>query len=62
MGMFGPKIGSWWLRSKEDPRWDSSGRGYIGGFQCAEASKKIEELKELLGDPPHDLEIGAMKD
>lgn len=62
MGMFGPKMGSWWLRSKADPRWDSDGRGYIGGFQCLEASKKIEELKELLGDPPHDLELGAMKD
>jgi len=62
MSMFGPKMGGWWLRSKKDPRWNSDGRGYIGGLQCYEADKKIEELKQCLGDPPDDLEMGAMKD
>jgi len=62
MGMFGPREGSWWLRSDTDPRWNSNGRGYVGGFQCAEASQEIERLKELYGDPPKDLEMGAMKD
>lgn len=62
MGMFGPKMGGWWLRSVKDPRWNSDGRGYIGGFQCSEASRKIEELKEMYGEIPDDLEMGAMKD
>jgi hypothetical protein len=54
--------GSWWLRSKTDPRWNSDGRGLVGGFQCGEASAMIEKLKEILGDPPKDLEMGGMKD
>ena len=29
MSMFGPKEGSWWLRSKKDPRWNCDGRGYL---------------------------------
>jgi hypothetical protein len=62
MGMFGPKMGGWWLRSKIDPRWNSDGRGYIGGLQCLEASKRVEELKGLYGEIPKDLEMGAMKD
>ena len=26
--MFGPKIGTWMVHSKKDPRWNKSGRGY----------------------------------
>ena len=54
--------GSWWLRSEKDPRWNSGGRGMVGGFMCPEADREIQRLKELYGEPPDDLEMGAMKD
>lgn len=61
--MFGPKPGSWWLSSKSDPRWDCSGRDDVGGFQCPpEATAALEAKKAELGEPPHDLEYGYMKD
>ncbi|HEY4497079.1 MAG TPA: hypothetical protein VI432_02940 [Candidatus Paceibacterota bacterium] len=63
MGMFGPREGSWWLRSKKDPRWNTDGRAYVGGFLMPEACRsKIDELKLRFGEPPEDLEWGYMKD
>lgn len=64
MGMFGPKSGSWWTKSKSDPRWNMNGTGYVGGFVCpAEATEAVEQKKEELGEePPDDLEYGYMKD
>lgn len=58
------KEGSWWLNSDKDPRWNCSGRGYVGGFECpSEAKSEIERLKkELNEEPPDDLEFGYMKD
>lgn len=45
MSMFGPKEGSWWIRSKKDPRWNCDGRGYLlfSAGLPAEAEKKVEE-------------------
>jgi hypothetical protein len=64
MSMFGPKEGSWWMRSKKDPRWNCDGRGLLlfsAGIPD-EAKEKIEELKKKYGEPPDDLEFGGMKD
>ena len=55
--------GTWRFRSKSDPRWNSKGRTYVGGFVMPEACrKKLEKLKRALGEPPEDLEWGYMKD
>lgn len=57
------KMGSWWLKSKLDPRWNAAGRCYCGGFVMPEECKdKLEELKNQLGNPPTDLSFGYMKD
>lgn len=55
--------GTWWIRSRTDPRWDAGGQGLVGGFTLPEAARKlIEELRGRLGEPPDDLEFGYMKD
>lgn len=55
--------GSWWLRSKKDPRWNRDGRGLVGGFVMSkECEEAIERLKRRFGKPPKDLEVGYMKD
>jgi hypothetical protein len=55
--------GTWWLISKQDPRWNVQGKGMVGGFvRPKEASDKLEELTQKLGPPPEDLEWGYMKD
>ena len=62
--MFGPKMGSWFVKCKSDPRWDKSGRAK--GLICCGGPKEmrdwIDECKEELGDPPEDCECGFMKD
>lgn len=62
--MFGPRMGSWWVRSKIDPRWNSNGRGYglvsMGGPQ--DAHTWVEVCREKYGTQPDDLEMGFMKD
>lgn len=63
MSMFGPRMGSWWLYSKTDPKWNYDGRCCVGGFMMPdECKEKLEELKKKLGKPPKDLEWGYMKD
>ena len=64
MSLFNPcREGSWWLRSKTDPRWNCGGNAYVGGFVMpSECEKKLSELKKKLGNPPKDLEWGYMKD
>ena len=64
MGMFKlTSSGTWWLNSKSDPRWNTSGETDVGGFVMpSECKEKLEELKKKLGDPPEDLEWGYMKD
>lgn len=55
--------GTWWLRSKTDPRWDCSGRCWVGGLVMpAEAEEAVEKLKKKYGTQPEDLEGGYMKD
>ena len=56
------KKGYWWLKSKIDPRWNCGGEGIVGGFvKPPEVEKKLEELRELYGEPPEDLEWGYHK-
>jgi len=55
--------GTWWIASEKDPRWNKSGKGYVGCFsRPQEAVEAVEELKALYGPPPDDLEWGYMKD
>jgi len=56
--------GSWWVRSKIDPRWNASGRDYVGGFECpSPAYDHIAAKEKELGEPPPpDLMFGYMKD
>lgn len=58
------KIGSWWIKSIIDPRWNCRGRdNYCGGFTMpSECKKKIQDLEIELGSQPDDLEYGYMKD
>jgi hypothetical protein len=62
--MFGPKMGTWWVSSKKDPRWNKS--GYAEGYVCSGGPKEmqdwIEECKRKYGKPPDDAEQGFMKD
>lgn len=62
--MFGPKMGTWSVNSKLDPRWNASGRAHglvcLGGPQ--DAHMWIEHCKEKYGEQPTDLMMGFMKD
>ncbi|MBA7604556.1 hypothetical protein ES703_11681 [subsurface metagenome] len=64
MSMFGPKMGTWWVHSKSDPRWNKSGRAEglccTGGPQ--EMQDWIDECKRQYGEPPKDAKMGFMKD
>ena len=63
MGMFGPKPGTWWLRSESDSRWNASGHTAVGGFAMPEEAKaELDRLEKQYGTPPSDLEWGYMKD
>lgn len=56
-------MGSWWIRSYKDPRWDREGRGVHNIFSAESLMLDlIEKMKETLGDPPDDLEINFFKD
>jgi len=64
MSMFGPKMGTWWVESKLDPRWNTNGKGYglvvTGG--PGEINQWIAQCEKTFGKKPDDLEIGFMKD
>ena len=66
MPMFAPfREGSWWIRSKSDPRWDAEGPSdAVGSYtKPSEVDPAIEQKKQELGEePPSDLEWGYMKD
>ena len=65
MSMFGGRAGSWWLRSKKDPRWNRDGRSefmVVTAGMCSEAEAALKEMKSRLGKVPKDLEYGCMKD
>lgn len=60
----GPKMGTWWTRSKIDPRWNNEGKGC--GSVTSGGPDEIYTWLELAGyrygQKPPDLEIGFMKD
>jgi hypothetical protein len=65
MGMFGgPKMGTWTVRSKTDPRWNNSGRAL--GLVCwggpEEMQDWITKCKKEFGEPPEDAEMSFWKD
>lgn len=65
MGLFSNvPNGTWWLRSRSDPRWNMSGKGIVGGLAVPSGAKRaIEEKRKELGEePPDDLEFNYMKD
>lgn len=64
MNMFGPKIGTWWVKSEKDPRWNKSGRSYGFIFEGGPNTMHawIDECKNKYEVPPDDLEVGFMKD
>ena len=57
-------IGTWYVESKSDPRWNKSGRGYgaatAGG--PPEMHEWIATCKTQYGTPPADAVMGFMKD
>lgn len=55
--------GSWWLKSKTDPRWNCEGTScQCGGLQMSpECEAMVEKLKGQLGAIPEDLEFGYTK-
>ncbi len=54
--------GVWYLKSKKDPRWNVHKEGLVSIYSVENAKEKIEELKQLYGDPPDDLEWGFCKE
>jgi len=64
MGMFGPKMGTWWVQSKKDSRWNKSGRGegLVSSGGPKEMQDWIKECIEKFGNAPDDVEYGFMKD
>ena len=48
--------------SKKDPRWNAEGHGFVSIYGSEDRDRKIEELKELYGDHPDDLEWGFVKE
>lgn len=62
--MFGAKMGSWWVSSESDPRWNKSGRGYglVSTGGPGEMGDWIREATEKFGPPPSDATMGFMKD
>jgi hypothetical protein len=63
--MFGPKSGSWWVRSKKDPRWNGGGSTESLMFSSGpppEVEAHIRSMVGKYGKKPKDLEWGGMKD
>lgn len=64
MSLFGPKMGTWIVHSKTDPRWNKDGRAR--GFVCSggpqEMQDWIDHCKELYGEPPEDATMAFYKD
>lgn len=56
-------LGTWWIQSKSDPRWNISGRSEVGLMTMPQEARALfEKMKELYGEPPDDLEQDYMKD
>lgn len=56
--------GSWSFSSKSDPRWNGSGRGFLGRFIMCEGAREFLEAKklELGSNPPSDLKWSYKSD
>jgi hypothetical protein len=64
MSMFGPKMGTWWVHSDKDPRWNKTGRGYglVTSGGPSEMHDWIKFCKENYAPIPDDAEMGFEKD
>jgi len=64
MSIFSLKKSTWWIRSKQDPRWNCDGRTDVFSVYNIpeEAEIKIKELQNKYGEMPDDLVFGGMKD
>lgn len=62
--MFGPKMGTWTVESKSDPRWNNSGhaRGLVTMGGPKEMVDWIAECCEKYGEPPEDATMSFYKD
>jgi len=62
--MCSPKIGTWWVSSKSDPRWNKQGRakGFVILGGPLQMRDWINLCKENYGKPPKDTEMGFIKD
>lgn len=58
------RMGSWYVHSTKDPRWNKSGRAE--GLCCeggpTEMKEWIDECRRNYGEPPDDATMGFMKD
>lgn len=53
-------MGTWWIVSEKDPRWNCDGAGYVGGLAMnADAKARLKTLEAELGAPPDDLRYGC---
>jgi hypothetical protein len=61
---FGPKMGSWGVESKKDPRWNKTGRGE--GLICTGGPRDlqdwVEQCRNNFGSVPDDAEYWFFKD
>jgi hypothetical protein len=62
--MFGPKMGTWTVSSKSDPRWNNSGRasGFAMDGGPQEMKDWIKQCKKNFGEPPADALQSFFKD
>ena len=61
--MPGPAIGTWYVRSEKDPRWNKSGKGYgSASAQPISMDNWLKKCAKKFGSEPDDLEGGFMKD
>lgn len=50
------KKGSWYMKSKSDPRWNCSGKEFVGGFALPLGMQaKLKEFTTKYGEQPVDL-------
>lgn len=64
MSMFGPKMGTWYVKSKTDPRWNNSGRGvgFVTSGGPIELKEWLNKCRSEYGEPPADGLYGFEKD
>lgn len=64
MGALGFRAGTWWLSSRQDPRWQAFGFAETLSVLSLpqEAKVVLDAMKKKYGSPPEDLEYGCLKD